>query len=143
MAKELTDAEIKREREFMRGLPRVNLGALFMPPVWGPVHGFWATILYYPALLFADNLAYAAWQEPSVLSIGLAALVFVVLIAVSVAFSIVSQPIAAHRAEDKGMSREKYLKQQRIWAVVSFVILVAMIVLATYYNIDFRPYVQE
>ena len=143
MAKELTDEQIKREQEFIRGLPRVNLGALFMPPVWGPVHGFWATILYYPALLFADNLAYAAWQEPSVLSVTLAAIVFAVMIAVSIVFSIVSQPIAAHRAEDKGISREKYLKQQRIWAVVSFVILVAMIALATYYNLEFRPYVQE
>ena len=139
MAKELTDEQIKREQEFMRGLPRVNLGALFMPPVWGPVHGFWVTILYYPALVFVDNLVYEAWQEPSVLGIVLTVLVFAILIGVSIAFAIVSQPIAAHRAEDKGMSREQYLKRQRVWAVVSPIILVAMLALATYYNLEIRP----
>ena len=139
MAKELTDEQIKREQEFMRGLPRVNLGALFMPPVWGPVHGFWVTILYYPALVFVDNLVYEAWQEPSVLGIVLTVLVFAILIGVSIAFAIVSQPIAAHRAEDKGMSREQYLKRQRVWAVVSPIILIAMLALATYYNLEIRP----
>ena len=139
MAKELTDEQIKREQEFMRGLPRVNLGALFMPPVWGPVHGFWVTILYYPALVFVDNLVYEAWREPSVLGIVLTVLVFAILIGVSIAFAIVSQPIAAHRAEDKGMSREQYLKRQRVWAVVSPIILVAMLALATYYNLEIRP----
>lgn len=139
MAKELTDEEIKREEEFMRGLPRVNLGALFMPPVWGPVHGFWVTILYYPALVFVDNLVYEAWRETSVLGIVLTVLVFALLIGISIAFSIVSQPIAAHRAEDKGVSREQYLKRQRIWAVVSPLILVAMLALATYYNLEIRP----
>ncbi len=139
MAQELTDEQIRREEAFMRGLPRVNLGALFMPPVWGPVHGFWATILYYPAMLFADNLIYYAWREPTVLSVVLAVLIAVIMIAVTIAFAIVSQPIAAHRAEDKGVSRERYLKRQRIWAVVSFVILVVMVGLATFYNLEFRP----
>ncbi len=139
MAQELTDEQIRREEAFMRGLPRVNLGALFMPPVWGPVHGFWATILYYPAMLLADNLIYYAWREPTVLSVVLAVLIAVIMIAVTVAFAIVSQPIAAHRAEDKGVSRERYLKRQRIWAVVSFAILVIMVGLATFYNLELRP----
>lgn len=139
MAKALTDEEIRREEAFMRGLPRVNLGALFMPPVWGPVHGFWATILYYPALLVADNLIYAAWRDPSPLGIAFAVLVSLVIIAVSVAFAIISQPIAAHRAEDKGVSRSQYLKRQRIWAVVSLIILIVMVGLATFYNLEFRP----
>lgn len=139
MAQELTDEQIRREEAFMRGLPRVNLGALFMPPVWGPVHGFWATILYYPAMLFADNLIYYAWREPTVLSVVLAVLIAIIMIAVTVAFAIVSQPIAAHRAEDKGVSRERYLKRQRIWAVVSFAILVVMVGLATFYNLELRP----
>lgn len=139
MARELTDAEMRREEAFMRGLPRVNLGALFMPPVWGPVHGFWATILYYPGLLLADNLIYAAWQDPTPLAVVLAVLVAVIIVVVTVMFAIVSQPIAAHRAEAAGVSRAQYLKRQRVWAVASFVILLVMVGLATYYNLEFRP----
>ena len=113
MARELTDDQIRREKEFMKGLPRVNLGALLMPPVWGPVHGFWATILYYPALLLVDNLIYAAMQDPMPLAVVLAVLVSAAVVAVSVVFAIVSQPIAAHKAEERGVSREQYLRRQR------------------------------
>ena len=40
----------------VEGLPPINLGALFMPPIWGPAHGIWVTILFYPIWLSADNL---------------------------------------------------------------------------------------
>lgn len=139
MARKLTGEEIAREDAFLRGLPRLNIGALFMPPVWGPVHGFWATILYYPALLLVDDLIYAATREPTPLAVILAVLVSMAVVAVSVVFAIVSQPIAAHRAEARGVSRQRYLQRQRIWAVVSIALFVVMVGLATYYNIAFRP----
>ena len=53
MARELTDEEIAREEKFLKGVPRVNIGALFLPPIWGPAHGMWAAILFYPIWLFA------------------------------------------------------------------------------------------
>ena len=53
----------------MDGLPRVNLGALLMAPVWGPAHGIWASILFYPAWLVADNAFYAAASEPTPLTL--------------------------------------------------------------------------
>ena len=43
-AAELTDEQIAQEQEFLRGLPRVNLGALLLPPVWGAGHGMMPTI---------------------------------------------------------------------------------------------------
>ncbi len=137
----LSDEEVKREEAFMKGLPRVNVGALLMPPIWGPAHGFWVTVLYYPAWLLADNVFYGAYSAPTPLSIILALLTFAALLGVTVAFSIVAQPIAAHRAEDKGQTRAEYLKRQRIWAVASAVIGIIFIVLATYYNLVLRPYV--
>ncbi|NHM15990.1 viscotoxin-A3 [Eggerthellaceae bacterium zg-887] len=136
---ELTDEQIAREEEFLKGLPRVNLGALFMPPVWGAAHGFWVTLLFYPVWLLADNCFFAAYCNPSVLSIGVAVLVFVSLLVVTVVFAIVSQPIAAHRAENAGVSRERYLKRQRAWAVACIVAGLVMIAAATYYNLAFRP----
>ncbi|MEG0459959.1 MAG: viscotoxin-A3, partial [Gordonibacter sp.] len=57
----LTDEQIANEERFLEGIPRLNIGALFLPPIWGPAHGFWASILFYPVWLFADNTFYAAW----------------------------------------------------------------------------------
>ena len=68
-----------------------------------------------------------------------AVIVFVLLTAATVAFSIVSQPFAAHRAAERGVSREKYLSRQRIWAVVSVIVGCVMIAAATYYNLVIRP----
>ena len=58
---ELTDEQIAREEKFLEGIPRLNIGALFLPPIWGPAHGMWAAILFYPIWLFADNMFYAAY----------------------------------------------------------------------------------
>lgn len=135
----LTDEEIKRERKFLAGIPRVNIAALFLPPVWGPAHGFWVTILFYPAWLLADNTFYAAWSERTPLAVIVAALVFVILLGVTVAFSLIAQPIAAHRAAERGLTKDEYLRRQRIWSVVSVVVGLVMISLATYYNIVIRP----
>ncbi len=135
---ELTDEQIAREQEFLRGIPRVNIAALLLPPVWGPAHGFWVTIAYYPAWLLADNTLYAAFTAPSALSVAIAAVVVAILAAVTVAFSIVSQPLAAHRAAERGRSKEDYLRAQRKWAVGCVIGGVAMLAFATYYNLAIR-----
>ncbi len=134
----LTDEQIKQEKKFLEGIPRVNIGAFLMPPLWGPVHGFWATVLFYPLWLFVDNLLYAVYTNPSPAFVALALIVLVLLAAGTLAFAIVSQPIAYHRAAAKGVSKEKYLKQQKIWAVVCAVIGVCMLAFATYYNLEIR-----
>lgn len=135
----LTDEQIAEEKRFMKGIPRINLGALFLPPIWGPAHGIWITILYYPIWLFADNTFYAAYSQQTPLSILFAVLVFVSLAAVTVAFSLLAQPYAARRAAQRGIEKETYLRRQRIWAVVNVIVACLMIALATYYNIVIRP----
>lgn len=134
----ITDEEYSREDEFLKGLPRLNVGALFMPAVWGPAHGFWITILYYPAWLLADNLIYGTCLNPTLLGIVLSISVALILAAITVAFAIVSQPLAAHRAEDRGVTRTQYLHREKIWAVVCIVIAIIFIALATVYNLGFR-----
>lgn len=134
----LTDEQIAQEEKFLEGIPRVNIGALFLPPIWGPAHGIWATILWYPIWLFADNAFFALYTERTVLSVVIALVIFVTLTALTVAFAIIGQPIAAHRAAARGVSKEDYLKRERIWAVVSVIVGVAMIAAATYYNLALR-----
>ena len=135
---ELTDEQIAQEEKFLEGLPRVNIGALVMPGIWGPVHGFWACILFYPLMIFIDYVVYGAYIKPEAWTIALAVIGVVIYVAVSVVFSIVSQPFAAHRAEAKGVSREQYLKRERIWAVVCVIILIIALAWATYYNLEIR-----
>ena len=138
-AAELTDEQIAQEQEFLRGLPRVTRGALLLPPVWGAGHGMMPTILFYPVWLFADNCFYAAWSAPSALSVTVALIVLVTLTAVTVGFSIVAQPLAAHRAEGMGVSRADYLRRERRWAVGCALGGVLMLALATWYNLAIRP----
>ena len=142
MASPLTDEQIAEEEKFLKGLPRVNWGAFFLAPVWGPAHGMWAAFLFFVAWLFVDNVIYGAVTEPSVLNIVLAVVMGVGLVAVTYVFAIVSQPFAAHRAEAMGVGRQEYLRRQRIWAIVGFIVAVIVVVLATVYNIQIRPYVE-
>ena len=79
--------------------------------------------------------------EPTALSVVLAVVMTAALVGATVVFAIVSQPLAAHRAENLGESREHYLRRQRVWAVVSVVAAVIVVALATWYNLEFRPLV--
>lgn len=105
MGEPLTDEQIAEEEKFLAGLPRVNLGALFLAPVWGPAHGMWAAFLFFVAWLFADNVIYAATVEPTAMNVVLAILMAAGLVGATAVFAIVAQPFAAHRAENMGVSR--------------------------------------
>lgn len=140
---ELTDEQIEQEQKFLKGIPRFNVGAFFMPPIWGPAHGIWASIIFYPLWLVADNAFYAAFTQQTPLAIVLAAIIFVLLAGLTTAFAIVGQPIAAHRAAGKGKSKEDYLKAQRIWAVACIGVGVIALAAATYYNLEIRPTMGE
>ena len=104
---ELTKEQIACEEKFLEGIPRWNIGALFLPPIWGPAHGFWATILFYPLWLVADNLFYAAYSERTPLAIAFAVIIGVVLFAVTLLFSRLSQPFAAHGAAVEAFRRKR------------------------------------
>ena len=135
---ELTDEQIAEEEKWLKGLPRVNWGAFFMPGIWGPAHGFWVCILFYPLWIFIDYLIYGAYINPQPWTIALAVVASLVTLGITIAFAVVSQPFAAHRAEANGVSRETYLKRERIWAVVCFILAVAALAWATYYNLEVR-----
>lgn len=124
----------------MSGLPSINLGALFMPAIWGPAHGIWITILYYPVWLLADNLFYGVYQNPTPISVTLAVLAAVVLAGATVVFARVSQGYACARALSNGMTKEAYVGRQRIWAVAMGIVAFVMLTAATYYNLAIRPF---
>ena len=67
------------QEQIMEGLPPVNIGALFMPPIWGAANGIWLAILYYPVWLLADNLFYSVYLDPQPLTVGLSIVAALVL----------------------------------------------------------------
>lgn len=127
------------KRELMDGVPRLNIGALFLPPIWGPAHGLWVAIVFYPLWLVSDTCFVNAFAERTPLAVTLGAIVFVALTAVTFAFAAATQKYALLRALSMGVSKEAYLKRQRIWAVVSVIIGLVMIGAATYYNVFLNP----
>ena len=111
---ELTDEQIAAEERFLEGIPRWSIGALFLPPIWGPAHGLWIAILFYPLWLFADNMFYAAFSERTPLAIALAVIVGVALLGVTLLFSRLSQPYAAHRAHARGARKHIDVELDRL-----------------------------
>ncbi len=131
--------EVPIEEVDLSGLPPLNLGALFMPPIWGPAHGIWITILYYPAWLLIDNLLYGAYENPSPLTITLGIIAAVILAGVTIVFARASQVYALRRDLSRGKTKEQYQKRQIIWAITMGILAAVMIAAATYYNLVIRP----
>ena len=123
----------------LEGLPPLNLGALFMPPIWGPAHGIWITILYYPAWLLIDNLFYGVYENHQPLTITLAVIAGLILAGVTIVFARASQVYALRRDLSRGKTKEQYRKRQVIWAVTMGILAAVMLGAATYYNLVIRP----
>lgn len=137
MSKSSSENEIQ---ELMKGVPRFNIGAFLLPPIWGPAHGIWITILYYPAWLFMDNILYATYRDPTPLMVIGAIAASLALLAVTIAFAVFSQPYALKRALSFGKTKEKYLSNQRKWTIGCIIGAALMLGWATYYNLNIRPF---
>ena len=131
-AARLTDEQIAAEEKLLEGVPRFNVAAFLMPPIWGPAHGIWATIVFYPLWILADTAFVNALQHRTPLAIVVGVLVFVLMTALTAAF-------ALRRALSLGVSKETYLRRQRIWAAVSVIVGAVALIVATYYNLFLNP----
>lgn len=125
-------------RDYLTGLPRFNIGALFLPPIWGPAHGLFLTLLWYPVWLFADNLFFAAYSVGSTFSYIAAILAFVILTLFTFYFAYAIQPRAALYCIERGKTKEQFQRRQKIWAVVGIIVGILMLAFATYYNLCLR-----
>ncbi len=117
-------------------LPRMNWGALFMPALWGPAHGQWYMILFYPIWLMLDNLIYGAVQGT------FSAFLPTVCCVAAAAFTV----YYALRANSHGYVRvaakktpEQYVSTERKWTVLLVLTGVAFLAFATWYNLMVRP----
>lgn len=117
-------------------MPRLNLGALFMPALWGPVHGQWFMILFYPLWLVLDNLVYGAVHGQQMA--WLAVLACIATAAFTIYYAMRANVHGyIHVASEKSL--EEYLATERKWSILFVLIGVAFIAFATWYNLAIRP----
>ena len=120
----------------LSSLPRLNWGALLMPAVWGPAHGQWITVFFYPIWLLVDRCVTNA-----VFFGGLAMVLASIVIVGTAAVTIMYARTAGQKAYQHvagNMPLKKYLARERIWVAVSAVIALIFVGLATWYNLAIR-----
>lgn len=117
-------------------LPAMNLGALFMPALWGPAHGQWYMILFYPLWLMLDNLIYGAVHGS--FPVWVAVLAALATAAFTVVYGLRANMHGYVRVASS-LTPEEYLAKERRWTVLFVAIAVAFIVFASWYNVAIRP----
>lgn len=127
----LIDADEKKPH-----IPRLNLGALFMPALWGPGHGQWFMILFYPLWIFLDNMIYGAVHGNGMGALAIGA--SLVTAAITVFYALNANRHGYLRVASE-KTPEEYVRGERVWTVAMVVVGVAFLVFASWYNIAVRP----
>jgi hypothetical protein len=118
-------------------LPRFNLAAFLVPPLWGPFHGQWAGAFLLPIWLFADSSVVAAanlggwmWIPAIFVIAGTAAFQYF--------FATKANGLGFRRVMGR-MSLEEYLRKERIWAIASVPVAIALVSWAVYFDVFLGP----
>ena len=134
----LNEQVARQALDYLEGMPPVNIGALLIPPIWGPAKGNWATILWYPLWVFADNCLYAWYCLGTPLATAIGIFTLLLLIVATIGFAYYSRPYAALKAVEKGKTKEEFQRGERYWAIAGVVIAVLLLAGATYFNLYVR-----
>ena len=121
-------------RENLKRLPRFSWAAFLMPVIWGPAHGHWLTIVFYPLWIWVDDCIMVATKNPNVLTVVIAVVVTAGTVAAMALFGATAGPKGYLRVADR-VPIDKYLRRERIWLVAGIVFAVAVLTLATLFNI--------
>lgn len=122
-------------------LPRFNLAAFLIPPIWGPAHGQWVGAFFLPIWLFADSAIVAAVRYGGALWIP-AALVIAGTLAFEYFFARRGNGVAFRRVMHK-MTAEEFAARQRTWAFVAIPITVALIGWGLYFDLVLGPAIKR
>lgn len=117
-------------------LPRFNLAAFLIPPLWGPAHGLWAGAIFLPIWLFADSILRTAGR--SMVGIIGAVVVLGVTLAMMWWFARRANGLAWRRVCDR-VSVAEYLRRERVWAVVSVPVAALLLGMALYFDLVVLP----
>ncbi|MDZ4181190.1 MAG: hypothetical protein U1E29_18465 [Coriobacteriia bacterium] len=107
-------------------IPRFNWGAFLIAPIWGMAHGQWWGVFFLPAWAFVDNMLrgprlWGPWT--TVIGIGMAA----ATIGLQALYAASADRLAVRRLEDRE-AFDRYVRQQRAWAIGGAVVFLGMVV---------------
>ncbi len=114
-------------------LPRFNVAAFLVPPVWGPANGQWAGAIFLPMWLFMDSVIASASGRGGAV-VGGATLVVAATIGAQAWFGKRANGLAWRRVSDR-MSVDEFSKRQRLWAVASVPLFLLLFGWGVYYRI--------
>ena len=114
-------------------LPRFNLGAFLMPPIWGPAHGQWVGAFFLPIWLFADSAIVAAARNGGLQWIG-ATVVIAGTLGFEYFFARKANGVAFRRVMDK-MSVAEFTRRQRTWGIAMIPLAVALVAWGLYFDL--------
>lgn len=119
-------------------LPRFNLGAFLIPPVWGPAHRVWAGAIFLPIWLFADSVLVSAARHGGVGQWIGAALVLLATIGFEYFFARRANGVAFRRVMHK-MPAEEFARRERMWGYVAIPCAIALIGWGVYFDLVLGP----
>jgi len=106
-------------------MPRFNIAAFLIPPLWGVWYGQWAGVFFVPLWIFTQN----AWEAVQGRSFAWYVPAYAILV-VNVLFMLFFARKAnglAYRHVCKKQSLQTFLARQRIWAAAAVVFWVVVI----------------
>lgn len=118
-------------------LPKFNLAAFLIPPIWGPAHGAWAGFFVLPIWLFADNVVVSAIGGSAVRIVG-AVLVVLGTLLFQYWFARRANGLAFRRVCDR-IPLQTFIRQQRLWAIVAVPLAAALIGWVIYFHLVIEP----
>ncbi len=132
-AQAVSGTVILAEDEPVPQLPRFNVGAFLVPPVWGPAHGLWAGAIFLPMWLFMDSVIATAIGRGSASAAGGVAIVALTLGA-QAWFAKRANGLAWRRVSDR-VPIEEFARRERVWAVALVPVAALLIGWAVYYRL--------
>jgi hypothetical protein len=117
-------------------LPRFNLAAFLIPPIWGPAHGQWVGAIFLPMWLFMDSIISSA--DRGGVGTTVAAVVVVGCTLAFGAFFAKRGNGLAYRRVCARMSVDEYVRRERIWAIASVPVAAALVGWALWFHLVFE-----
>lgn len=118
------------------GLPRFNLAAFLIPPIWGPAHGQWAGAIFLPLWLFADSVVRSAGVAPG--GWAGAVIVLTATLAAQAWFGKRANGLAWRRVCDR-VGVDEFGARQRVWAAVAVPVAAVLLGAAIYFDTVVLP----
>lgn len=112
-------------------LPRFNVAAFLLPPIWGPAHGQWAGAIFLPLWLFADSTLRTAGHNTETMVAG--AVVSAGTLGAMAWFGKRANGLA-WRSRWATVTVAEYVNRERAWAMVAVPVAAALFSAAVYFD---------